>query len=98
MGTHYQGTSEEVNALNVFIKLSRSMESMTACLAPGLKKHELTGTQLGVMEAIYHFGKLNQRDLGTKLLKSGGNITLVVDNLEKRGFVERERCSPDGRA
>jgi len=27
-----------------------------------------------------------------KLLKSGGNVTLVVDNLEKRGLVRRRRA------
>jgi MarR family 2-MHQ and catechol resistance regulon transcriptional repressor len=32
-----------------------------------------------------------QRDLGRKLLKSGGNVTVVVDNLERRGLVRRER-------
>ena len=31
------------------------------------------------------------------MLKSGGNITTVVDNLEKRGLVERRRCSEDRR-
>jgi MarR family 2-MHQ and catechol resistance regulon transcriptional repressor len=32
-----------------------------------------------------------QKDLGGKILKSGGNITMVVDNLEKQGYVKRER-------
>jgi len=35
--------------------------------------------------------------LSSKLLKSTGNITLVLDNLEKRGLVQRRRESEDRR-
>jgi MarR family 2-MHQ and catechol resistance regulon transcriptional repressor len=38
-----------------------------------------------------------QSDIGSKLLKSSGNITLVVDNLEKRSLVRRQRDDNDRR-
>jgi MarR family 2-MHQ and catechol resistance regulon transcriptional repressor len=38
-----------------------------------------------------------QTELGTKLLKSSGNITMVIDNLEKRGLVKRIRSLNDRR-
>jgi MarR family 2-MHQ and catechol resistance regulon transcriptional repressor len=38
-----------------------------------------------------------QTALGSKLLKSSGNITMVIDNLEKRGLVRRVRDSEDRR-
>jgi MarR family 2-MHQ and catechol resistance regulon transcriptional repressor len=50
-----------------------------------------------VLEALLHLGPLCQRDLGEKLLRSGGNIVMVVDNLEKRGVVERKRGKQDRR-
>ncbi|HKB58114.1 MAG TPA: MarR family transcriptional regulator, partial [Lacunisphaera sp.] len=40
---------------------------------------------------------LCQSELAEKLLKSGGNLTLVVDNLEKAGYVARERDPADRR-
>jgi CDP-glucose 4,6-dehydratase len=40
---------------------------------------------------------MSQSEIGAKLLKSSGNVTLVVDNLEKRGLVRRERDSDDRR-
>ena len=96
MGTKYRGKSEEVRALNAFIKLMRAAESVMNRTQQRLKAYNLTASQFGTMESLYHLGPMCQRDVGTKLLKSGGNITMVVDNLEKRGLVTRER-DPDDR-
>lgn len=97
MGTRYVGTDEEVNALNTFIKLVRAAESVSVRINSSLPKKGLTESQFGVLEALYHLGPLCQRDLGSKLLKTGGNITLVVDNLEKQHLIRREREEDDRR-
>jgi MarR family 2-MHQ and catechol resistance regulon transcriptional repressor len=36
-------------------------------------------------------------ELGRKILRSGGNMTLVASNLEKRGLVRRDRSADDRR-
>lgn len=97
MGTRHKGSGREVRALDAYIKLMRAAESVSARLAPHLARAGLTVSQFGALEALYHLGPLCQRDLGKKILKSGGNITMVVDNLEKRGLVERVRASDDRR-
>jgi MarR family transcriptional regulator, 2-MHQ and catechol-resistance regulon repressor len=97
MPTHYRGSDDEVRALNAYIKLIRGAESVTSRLAPGLEAAGLTTSQFGALEALFHRGPMCQRELGRKLLKSGGNVTLVVDNLEKRGLVRRERERRDRR-
>jgi MarR family 2-MHQ and catechol resistance regulon transcriptional repressor len=38
-----------------------------------------------------------QHALAEKLLRSGGNMTLVVDNLQKQGWVKRQRQEKDRR-
>lgn len=96
MGTRHRGTIEEINALNAFIKLQRAAESVSARVHAVLPEG-LTVTQFGVLEAIYHIGPLCQGELAEKLLRSGGNLTLVVDNLEKAGLVARERDPADRR-
>jgi MarR family 2-MHQ and catechol resistance regulon transcriptional repressor len=96
MGTRHQGTVNEINALNAFIKLQRSAESVSARIHAVLPEG-LTITQFGVLEALYHLGPLCQSELAEKLLKSGGNLTMVVDNLEKAAFVLRERDASDRR-
>ncbi len=97
MGTQYLGTTEEVTALDAYIKLVRATESVTHRLHRHLETSKLTVTQFGVLEVLFHLGAMYQRDLAEKLLKSGGNITLVIDNLEKRQLVKRDREVGDRR-
>lgn len=98
MGTHYEGSKKEKKTLNAFIKLMRASESINNRLNRKLSDANLTTSQFGVLEALLHLGPLNQKALGEKLLKSGGNITLVIDNLEKNNWVERQRDSEDRRS
>lgn len=97
MGTRYHGTKDEVRALDAYIKLSRAAESVSTRLHRHLDTDKLTTSQFGVLEALLHLGPLSQSDLAHKLLKSGGNITLVIDNLEKRQLVKRDRLTEDRR-
>lgn len=97
MGTRYQGTPAEVRALDAFIKLVRAADSVSSRIHRHLDASQLTISQFGVLEAIYHLGPLTQRELGAKLLKSGGNMTLVIDNLEKRQLAKRDRQTDDRR-
>lgn len=97
MGTHFQGTEQEISALDAYIKLSRAAEVITTRINRHLKAENLTISQFGVLEAIHHLGPMHQHRLGQKILKSGGNMTLVIDNLQKRGLVEREQDPADRR-
>ena len=97
MGTHYKGSKKEINSLNVYIKLIRAVESLNSILNASLSKEGLTESQFGVLEALFHLGSMSQKNLGSKLLKSGGNITMVIDNLEKRDLVLRRRGVVDRR-
>ena len=97
MPTHYPGETDEVLALNTWIKLTRAVDSFGARLARKGTHDGLTPSQFGVLEALEHLGPLNQSEICGKLLKSGGNITLVIDNLEARGLVQRERSTDDRR-
>jgi MarR family 2-MHQ and catechol resistance regulon transcriptional repressor len=97
MGTHYAGTVEEIRALDVYIKLSRAAESVTQRINGHLQDHNLTISQFGALEALYHLGSLQPSQLAQKVLKSTGNMTLVIDNLVKRGLVTRQRRADDRR-
>jgi MarR family 2-MHQ and catechol resistance regulon transcriptional repressor len=75
----------------------RAAESMTARAHRHLSSFGLTTSQFGVLEALFHLGPLSQKVIGQKILRSSGNITMVIDNLEKRDLVRRERDTEDRR-
>lgn len=97
MGTRYKGKAAEARALATFVKLMRATNTVRSRLERQLAAHELTPTQFGILEALLHVGSLNQRDLGRKLLLSKGNITIVVDHLERRRLVKRVAHPADRR-
>jgi MarR family 2-MHQ and catechol resistance regulon transcriptional repressor len=97
MGTRYEGTPTERQALDAFIKLKRAAETISSRLQPLLVENGLSESQFGVLEVLLHVGPMCQRDLGEKLLRSCGNITMVVDNLEKRQLIQRVRSTEDRR-
>jgi MarR family 2-MHQ and catechol resistance regulon transcriptional repressor len=98
MGIRYKGTKAENRALDAYIKLVRASESVVGRLGQNLRaEDDLPLSQFGVLEALMHLGPMCQRELGVKILKSSGNVTMVVDNLEKRGLVARRRSVEDRR-
>lgn len=97
MATRYRGEVKEVASLDVYIKLMRASTSVLNQVVPRLQKAGLTFSQFGVLEALFHLGPLCQKELGDKLLQSGGNITMVVNNLERQGLVVRLRDEVDKR-
>ena len=93
----YRGNKEESRALRTYVKLMRAAESVTARIHRHLSSTGLTISQFAVLEALYQLGPLSQREIGQKILRSSGNITMVIDNLEKNGRVRRERHEADRR-
>ena len=97
MPSHYQGTKTELRALNAYINLTRAANTLEAVMAGQLEALGLSVSQFGALEALFHLGPLCQHEIAAKLLKSGGNITMVIGNLEKRGWIRRERVASDAR-
>ncbi len=97
MRRKHQGNEKEILALNTYVKLMRSAESITGRIHKHLASTGLTLSQFAVLDALFHLGPLYQREIGQKLLRSSGNITMVIDNLEKRGYAKRERKKEDRR-
>ena len=89
--------SSSYRSLNTYTKLMRASESVTSRVGRKMSDAGLTISQFGVLEALLHKGDMCQRDVAAKILKSTGNITLVIDNLEKQGLVKRERSLEDRR-
>jgi MarR family 2-MHQ and catechol resistance regulon transcriptional repressor len=79
-------------AVRGYVKLFRASESITARLSSFVASSaELTMTQFNVLETLYNLGPMRQRDLSGKVMRSAGNITMVLRNLEKARLVKRNK-------
>jgi len=97
MGNAIDIKSSQRLALKTYVKLMRATNSVTEKMHRHLKGQGLTTSQFGVLEALLHLGPLCQREIGEKILKTGGNVTLVIDNLVKRGLAKRVQDARDRR-
>ncbi len=85
-------------ALSLWVKLARAHATISHLTAANIHMFNLTPAQFGVVECLGHLGPMLIGDLTKKHLVSGGNMTVVVDNLEKEGIVERIISKEDRRA
>ena len=97
MGTRYQGSAEEKLALDTYIKFVRAGEAVKSRIDKQDTIASLSPSQFGTLEMIYHLGPLNQKDIGQKLLISKSNVVTIIDKLELRGLVKRQRSLEDRR-
>jgi MarR family 2-MHQ and catechol resistance regulon transcriptional repressor len=97
MPTHFTGSRAEKRTLDTFIKLTRCTDSLMARIAERNTIGDLTFSQFAVLEALYHLGPMTAGEVSQKILKSGSNLTTVIDNLERNGLVRRERDMNDRR-
>lgn len=84
-------------ALGMWVKLARAYETFNRRSVENIRTFGLTEPQFGVLECLGHLGPLTTGELCRKMLVSGGNMTVVIDNLEKEALVERIRSAEDRR-
>ena len=92
----YSATQER--ALKLFIVLTRASNALHRKLNERIDLHDLTLTEFGILEALYHKGPLLLGDVQRKILLSSGGVTYTVDRLAEKGLVERRECASDRRA
>lgn len=90
-------SAAENQALDLWVKLARSFNVFNRGALEHIRSCELTQSQFAVVECLGHKGEMTLGELSGKMLMSCGNITVVVDNLEKDGLVTRSRSSQDRR-
>jgi MarR family transcriptional regulator, 2-MHQ and catechol-resistance regulon repressor len=94
---HFKGDKNTARALDAFIKLMRASDSVLARTHHVLVSHDLSHSQFAVLEALYHVGPMCLSSVADKILKTSGNLTLVVKNLESHGLVRRVQDAKDRR-
>lgn len=96
------GVSQDPNGsysarVEAYVWLVRSAEHLHGLVSRGLVPHGLTPSQYSTLKVLVQRGEMMQKDIANYLLKTGGNITMVVDNLERMGLVMRFKSEVDRR-
>jgi len=89
--------SENPAALKLWVVLSRAHEAMGELAKADLERGELSLTEFGVLEALYHKGDLSAGEVSERVLLQSGSLTYVIDKLVVRGLISRRVCETDRR-
>ena len=89
------GSLEEEAYLNVL----RTSNTLSQGVGELLRSHDLTQAQYNVLRILRGAGErgLNASDIAGRMISRDPDVTRLVDRLEKRGLVDRWRCSEDRR-
>lgn len=83
-----------LKALTIFLRASGSVTNM---LKKDMQSYGLNPTEFTVMELLYNKGEQPIQIIGNKVLLASSSITYVIDQLEKKNFVERRVNEKDRR-
>lgn len=91
------GKENDLN-LKLMISLSRSLSMVHKETMRNMKDFGLTPSQFMVLEVLYHKGDMRVCEITEKILTSGGNMTVVIQNLTKENYVIKKATPGDRRS
>lgn len=91
----FKEANVDLKTMIVFHKAERLIRASEAHI---FKKHQLTPTQFSVLETLYSKGDLRIQDLIDSILATSGNMTVVIRNMVRDGWITRETDPEDRRA
>ncbi|MGL4819957.1 MAG: MarR family winged helix-turn-helix transcriptional regulator [Bacilli bacterium] len=83
--------------LKLLIALARTYNRVFAQVERDVAKMGLTISEWGVLEYLYHNGKQPVQRIAEKILVTSGTMSYVIEKLQKKGYVYRERSAEDKR-
>ena len=83
----------------VILNVARTAEYLTAAGAPILKTADLTATQYNVLRILRGAGSngLSCSEVSERMITKESDITRLLDRVEARGFISRERPASNRR-
>ncbi len=91
--------NENMNlSLKALIALTRGSQAVRRKEMKTVVSSGLTASQFAVLEILFHKGDMRISDIIKGILITGGNMTVVTENLIKNGLVEKVKDPEDRRA
>ncbi|NLX61522.1 MAG: MarR family transcriptional regulator [Tissierellia bacterium] len=84
-------------SLKLLVVMLRAAQTVEELLKKDMKTYGINPTEFAVLELLYNKGEQPIQQIGKKILLASSSITYVIDQLEKKGLVERIECPHDRR-
>ena len=92
-----KGEKKRRRALDAYSTLQRAASMAAAQVEQAVHPFGLSASQFGVLETLQSRGPVHQQELAEALGRSKAQMTAIIDALEARGWVRRERHATDRR-
>ena len=92
-----KGEKKRRRALDAYSTLQRAASMASAQVEQAVHPFGLSASQFGVLETLQSRGPVHQQELAEALGRSKAQMTAIIDALEARGWVRRERHATDRR-
>lgn len=83
--------------LKLVIAIARVYNDVFSKIEKNIQSFNLNISEFGVLEMLYHNGKQPVQKLAEKILVTSGTITYVINKLESKELVIREKSKDDKR-
>lgn len=84
-----------IHAHVVFRNASRTVELKTTEV---IRQSGLTVSQFGILDILYCLGEMSINQIKQKFLATSGNLTVILKNMERDGYIQRITCPNDRRS
>jgi MarR family 2-MHQ and catechol resistance regulon transcriptional repressor len=91
------GQKEPLRDIIIWVKIATTFNLMYQEIKKELSKENLTIPQLEIIGCLAPSKGISLNELAERLLVTGGNVTGLIDRLERDGYVLRERNEKDRR-
>lgn len=92
-----KGDKKRRRALDAYSALQRAAALAAASVDDAVHPFGLSASQFGVLETLATRGPVHQQELAESLGRSKAQMTAIIDALEARALVRRERHAVDRR-
>ena len=92
-----KGEKKQRRALDAYSRLQRAADLSSARVEQAVHPFGLSASQFGVLDTLNARGPVHQQELAEALGRSKAQMTAIIDALESRELVRRERHATDRR-
>lgn len=88
---------KERRAMEVLVSIHRMESYLRICENTVLKDYKITPMQIGVLDTLSEYGEMKIQDLIDRMSSTSGNMTVIIRNLERDGYIHRNPVPEDKR-